>query len=438
MPRSSIQHRLLRAVMGVNVAGSLLTAMLVGFLVSRSVNGLMDSTLQESAEILYGLVQPLASSDTDATMVMPTVPHEEQLVWQVVQGASNRIVVRSSKAPEQPLLHQALDGFADSPQAWRVRSMPLGANGKYLYVAQDAHERHRHELEAMIVIVGMTWLIAAASAAWLSRRARVELEPLQRLSNAVRAYDPLAGQPLPAVTRRELIPVQQSIEELGGRLARLVERERAFSAHAAHALRTPLAGLEAQLALALREATPQTQPRLRQTRLAAQRLGRVVASLLGMFRSTGKLEPTPVDLAHLMHAISVGQVAVTVTQEVAFKADANLLAAALSNLVDNSVRHGATHVSVTVAAADACACISVQDDGTGIAPDTLERLRAGLSHAEHQGLEGLGLWLASLIARAHGGSLQVHALAVGTRVDITLCNAHRALEGRDAGKLPGG
>ncbi|MCP4517685.1 MAG: hypothetical protein GY824_20970, partial [Delftia sp.] len=146
MTKTSIQRRLLRAVTVVNVVGSLLTATLVGFLVSRSVNRLMDSTLQESAEILYGLVQPLASNDTDATMVMPTVPHEEQLVWQVVQGDSNRMVVRSFRAPEQPLLPRALDGFADSPQDWRVRSMPLGAHGKYLYVAQASHERHRHEL----------------------------------------------------------------------------------------------------------------------------------------------------------------------------------------------------------------------------------------------------------------------------------------------------
>lgn len=429
MTKTSIQRRLLRAVTVVNVVGSLLTATLVGFLVSRSVNRLMDSTLQESAEILYGLVQPLASNDTDATMVMPTVPHEEQLVWQVVQGDSNRMVVRSFRAPEQPLLPRALDGFADSPQDWRVRSMPLGAHGKYLYVAQASHERHRHELEAMVVIVGMAWLIAAATAAWLSRRARAELEPLQRLSSAVRAYDPLTSQPLPAVTRQELVPVRQSIEELGARLARLVERERAFSAHAAHALRTPLAGLEAQLALALREATPQTQPRLQQTRLAAQRLGRVVSSLLSMFRSTGKVEPTSVDLGHLMQAIAVGQVEVLVKQEAAFQADANLLAAALSNLLDNSVRHGATHVSVTAAVEGACVCISVQDDGTGIDADKLDKLRAGLSHAEHDGLDGLGLWLASLVARAHGGSLQLHALAIGTRVDISLCNAHPAPNG---------
>lgn len=420
MTKPSIQHRLLRTVMSVNVVGALLTAMLVGYLVSRSVHSLMDSTLQESAEILYGLVQPLASRDADATMVMPTVPHEEQLVWQVVQGASNRLVVRSSKAPEQPLLPQALDGFADSPQAWRVRSMPLGANGKYLYVAQASHDRHQHTLEAMIVIVGMTWLIAAASTAWLSRRARAELAPLERLSNAVRAYDPLAGRPLPAVTRRELVPVQQSIEELGGRLARLVERERAFSAHAAHALRTPLAGLEAQLALALREASPQTEPRLRQTRLAAQRLGRVVASLLGMFRSTGKLELSAVDLGSLVSALSVGQVSVKVEQHTDILADANLLAAALSNLVDNSVRHGASSLTVTAVAAEQGVRISVQDDGSGIDAATLQRLRAGLDDAEHQGLEGLGLWLASLVARAHGGSLQVHALSKGARVDIVM------------------
>ena len=85
--------------------------------------------------------------------------------------------------------------------------------------------------------------------------------------------------------------------------------------------------------------------------------------------------------------------------------------------------------SATAAVEGACVCISVQDDGTGIDADKLDKLRAGLSHAEHDGLDGLGLWLASLVARAHGGSLQLHALAIGTRVDISLCNAHPAPNG---------
>jgi len=48
-----------------------------------------------------------------------------------------------------------------------------------------------------------------------------------------------------------------------------VAAERAFNAHAAHALRTPLAGLDAQIAVALREAPEPLQGRLERIRAGA-------------------------------------------------------------------------------------------------------------------------------------------------------------------------
>ena len=47
-----------------------------------------------------------------------------------------------------------------------------------------------------------------------------------------------------------------AISGLGDRLASHVAHDDAFAAHAAHALRTPLAGMDAQLAVAIRQCDP--------------------------------------------------------------------------------------------------------------------------------------------------------------------------------------
>src|SRR6185295_5326482 len=110
---------------------------------------------------------------------------------------------------------------------------------------------------------------------WLRRRVARELEPLQRLSQRLEGHEPLDGlATLGPAERRELAPVHAAIDALGARLARRVAHERAFTAHAAHALRTPLAGIDAQLAVALREAPPALAPRLQRVRAAAGRLQR--------------------------------------------------------------------------------------------------------------------------------------------------------------------
>src|SRR5690606_39299316 len=90
--------------------------------------------------------------------------------------------------------------------------------------------------------------------------------------------------------RRELEPVHAAIETLASRLSARIANERAFAAHAAHSLRTPLAGIDAQLAVALRECPPGMRDRLQRIRGATTRLQGIVAALLGLFRARGALQ----------------------------------------------------------------------------------------------------------------------------------------------------
>jgi signal transduction histidine kinase len=99
--------------------------------------------------------------------------------------------------------------------------------------------------------------------------------------------------------------------------------------------------------------------------------------------------------------------------------DSARVAQLLSNLLANALAHGATDEPVVVRAStnDGVLELSVANSGEPIAPDVLSRLfqpffRGGKS--TRTGL-GLGLYIASEIARAHGGTLDVVSTIDETR-----------------------
>jgi signal transduction histidine kinase len=214
--------------------------------------------------------------------------------------------------------------------------------------------------------------------------------------------------------------VHAAIDQLGQRLARRVAHERAFASHAAHALRTPLAGMEAQLAVALRESTPAVQQRLQRVRDASSRLQRVVQSLLDLFRVGGEVRRVDVDLKALLAHLPIEGLEVSVQSEGPLRADPDLLAAALANLLDNAKRHGAQRVSVSQPAPD---CVRVHDDGPGATPERLRSLREALREQDYDGRMGLGLMLADLVARSHGGALSLPESVQGFTVELALASA---------------
>jgi sigma-B regulation protein RsbU (phosphoserine phosphatase) len=104
----------------------------------------------------------------------------------------------------------------------------------------------------------------------------------------------------------------------------------------------------------------------------------------------------------------------------AIDGDTARLARLLSNLLANALAHGAAERPITVRGStkDGVLEISVANKGNPIAPAAMERLFQpffrGAVRANHQGL-GLGLYIASEIARAHGGTLKAISTPAETR-----------------------
>lgn len=418
----SIHKRITRTLTLASLAWGLAVTAIVWGLVLNKVDDLLDGGLQESAELLFGLLSlnTAVIPAQQAERVLPAPLHDERLVWQLVD-ADQQVLLRSHRAPLQALLPRWVPGVSDVDTGWRVYGMVFMADQSILYVGQPMKDRSRLRLEAATVSVIGTLGVGLFFMVWLRRRVKSEMVPLQQLSRDVSRYEPLKHTAtLAEVTRSELVPIHRAITELGRGLASRVANERAFTAHAAHALRTPLAGMDAQLALALRECTPETRPRLQRTREAANRLARVVSALLTLFRSGVALQWQTVDLTALVSRLPVKDVVVEVDTNACLSADPDLLAAALLNLLDNAVRHGGKAVRIGLMPHTEYATVFVEDDGPGLPLPRQQAIQQALDAQDYETHMGLGLMLAAMVARAHGGDLRLAQVNHGFRVEMRL------------------
>ena len=403
--RTSIRGGVLRTQLAWSVLSGLALAVAVWLTVQGEVEELLDDSLNSAAELLIGPMletlplsghQP-ASGSTEPRGAGP------RFVWQLVRhDPVASVLAGAAAAPRLPLVGTPAAGFTNVP-GWRVYGRALGEDGRMLYVAQSHAERAEIKLEVIMTVLLAGLPLLALGLLWSNLRLRQELQPLQALSTRLATFDPLeAGARLGRTDCAELQPVHAAVDALVARLQQRITLERAFSAHTAHALRTPLAGIEVQLAVAQREAPAALQPRLQRVRAAASRLQHVVVALLAMFRSGAAVERKPLDLSALAGGLAVEGLQLCVQPGVPLAGDADLLSAALINLLDNSRRHGAT--TVTLSVQHPC-WLRVQDDGSGVSGERRQALQAALTAQDYESTTGLGLMLADLVARAHGGRL---------------------------------
>ena len=281
---------------------------------------------------------------------------------------------------------------------------------------QDADEA-LVTLQNQLLIAGPLALAAAGGLGYLV--AGAGLRPIERMrSRAATISARSAGERLPVPEADdELRRLALTLNAMIGRLDDALQRERRFVADASHDLRTPLALMRTEIELALAgERTPE------ELRLAlhsvddeVRRLIALAEDLLAQVGSGGSLpiESRPVDLVDLATRVverfrpAAGdrEIELSAPRPVEVRGDATHLDRALSNLVDNAIRHGAGGIEVAVVGGPDRAVVTVTNEGDGL-PQNLWPRSAD---------PGLGLTIVREIARAHGGSIDVE------RVDGRAC-----------------
>jgi two-component system OmpR family sensor kinase len=102
-------------------------------------------------------------------------------------------------------------------------------------------------------------------------------------------------------------------------------------------------------------------------------------------------------------------VSVRAPERVVGRVDEPTVARAVANLLDNAVRHAppGSAVEVRVEQSDSTVSVVVADHGPGLPPEQQRQIFERFWHADDRPGHGLGLPIASQIARAHGGDVSV-------------------------------
>lgn len=308
----------------------------------------------------------------------------------------------------------------------RLLATPVSLNGRKGVLVVGATRQDRAETLASfrkeLLIAGPVALLVASFVGYLLAGLSLrEVESMRRRAAAISAETPGERLPVPR-TGDELQRLGATLNEMLDRLEDALERERDFVADAGHELRTPLALLRTELELALRHtgSVDELRATLQVASQEVDRLSQLAEDLLLLARvERGRL---PLQLETLDADALVNRVATRFewraeTERRPLLVDAHpgtrlvgdrlRLEQALSNLVDNALRHGRGAVRLGVEDTATTVQLHVEDEGPGFPACFLERAfeRFSRSHAGHDGSgTGLGLAIVQSIAEAHGGA----------------------------------
>jgi heavy metal sensor kinase len=303
----------------------------------------------------------------------------------------------------------------------RMLALPAAREGQKVVLVVGATKENRAEtlssLRTAFLIGGPIALLLAALGGYLL--AGAALRPIESMRK--RAAD------ISAASLDERLPVPPADDEvsrlgetLNAMLARLedgLERERRFVADASHELRTPLALLKTELALALKPGRSDTELRaaIESAAEATDRLSRIADDLLLLARAERgglRLKTEQVDVMDVLGEVAGRfrtdrKISVAPGEPLVVSADRLRLEQALTNLVDNALRHGSGSVTISAIRENGAAELHIVDEGPGFdaefLPQAFERFTRGDEGREGDG-SGLGLAIVDTIARAHQGS----------------------------------
>jgi signal transduction histidine kinase len=271
-----------------------------------------------------------------------------------------------------------------------------------------------------------------------------------RLRHLGTSYEAPAA-PSKGTVPAELAALTDELEMTRKKLAASHERERALEdsrrelvAFMSHDLRTPLAGLRA-VSEGLEDGVIDDVPAaLRQMRATVDRMTGLVDDLFELSRLSTAPAPrrrTAVSLRELAEDVAgesgeharVSGVRLVVStpssdDRLAVQGDPDELTRAVTNLVDNAIRHTKPEETVTVSvdrSSDDEVSLAVTDACGGIAADDLDRVfdvgwRGDVGRTPTDGGAGLGLAIARGIVESHAGTIAVSNVPGGCSFRIDL------------------
>lgn len=346
-----------------------------------------------------------------------TLPQKDTRVWYDYSG---RVLSKR--------LHSAFDGLV-------AVDLAQNNNAVHLYFRQNddpfeiVFDRRRisaanpHQLFVYTMFFGVVMTVIAFI------YLRNQLRPIKRLARAAQAFGRGVHEPYSPSGATEIRAAGSAFVNMRTRIERHIEQRTLMLSGVSHDLRTPLTRLRLSLAmLEPEDAEPMLQD------VADMQV--MLDEFLSFSRGDAETEPEAVN-PHAMIAELVAE-AKRAGRDVTLRPAEGegegtvmlrrtAIARAVDNLISNGVRYGAK-AEVEVMLSDKTLRIRVEDDGPGIPQDRMAeatrpftRLDPARNQDKGSGV-GLGLAIATDIARAHGGVLRLGRSdrLGGLRADIVI------------------
>ena len=320
----------------------------------------------------------------------------------------------------------------DTPHLARARLSAL-PGGLVLLVGRDMHEIDRACRRIRLALAwsfGLTLILAVMGALAMGRGTMRRIDAINRASREIMRGD-LARRIPTRGTRDDFDQLAEQLNAMLDRIQELMDGIRRVSDDIAHDLKTPLTRLRTRLE-ELRDSGRLGQASTESVEAAIGESDRLLATFAALLRIARVESRATTEVFTSMDLGALARDAVELYEpyaqehgrEVAFLGEAaglsltgdrDLLFQALSNLVDNALRHGRGTVVVEAGAVPApgggrCGRIVVRDEGPGIPEADRERVFrrfVRLEASRNTAGNGLGLALVEAVAALHAGTVEL-------------------------------
>jgi signal transduction histidine kinase len=333
----------------------------------------------------------------------------------------------------------------------RARILPIGPGPTYLLlVGREIRELtaiNQRFIRALILGLGLTLLLALGGGIALAFSAQRQVAALSRTTRQIIAGD--LSQRIPVEGHDEHAELARSVNAMLDQIESLMAGLRHVGDSIAHDLRGPLTRLRTRLERLAAEEAPSKQSAdeclaqadaVLATFSALLRIARVESGAYRRAFAVIDLGLVAEDVADLYQATAednLVEIRRRITDNATVFGDRELLAQALTNLLDNALKYTPVggHVDFEVKRSGDSVVVVVADSGPGVPAEARERVLqrfARLDESRSKPGNGLGLALVRAVCDQHDGRLVLTDNGPGLRVTITLPAANPARQTAEA------
>ena len=363
-----------------------------------------------------------------------------------VWGKNGQIALHSINAPKSPLSN-ATPGLSTrhiGTTTWRVYTLLIPKQQRVLMIAEPSSFRvmleNRLTRDSTLIMLLtypflglLIWIIVGRG-----------LAPLKRIASEIEQRVPSHLKPVDIQSvPKEIKPLITSLNHLFERLLDAFNREKRFTADAAHELRTPLAAITAHAQVALKTTDPEDlKQTLNKMVTSVTRSTHIIAQLLTLTRMVPEAsinDPVRMNLETEAATIAAQlvpdalekdievELIATGSEKPFINGNPTAIGILTRNLIDNAIRYSpkGSLVSIRIKSSEQYVTLSVIDNGPGIPQELRERVfeRFYRILGNQATGSGLGLGIVMQIAKLHNAdiSLDTPTSGKGLKFSVTFC-----------------